>query len=135
MLRYLFCLLLLIGQANAQSLPLLGVSGGSIAVASSYQGPGDVVSGWLAWGSCARVFTTAQASTSTNMCDLVATTGGAAVCTLRGSSTGFVDLAASYCAGTTPAAACAAASGGACRVSKVYNQVTGNATGDWTQAT
>lgn len=94
----------------------------SVTSAATYQGPGDVVSGATVWGSCARVYTAAQASTATSLCDLVAITGGAAVCTLRGSSTGLVDLAASYCAGTTPAAACAAASGGACRVTKVYDQ-------------
>lgn len=95
------------------------------AASAAYQGPGDVKSGWYVWGSCARVFTAAQANTSTSLCDLVAVTGGAAVCTLRGSATGFVDLAASYCAGATPAAACAAASGGSCKVSQLYDQ-TGN---------
>jgi hypothetical protein len=97
----------------------------SITPPASYTGPGDVASGASFWASCARVYTAAQASTATSLCDLVAVTGGAAVCTLRGSSTGFVDLAASYCAGTTPAAACAAAAGGSCRVSKLYDQ-TGN---------
>lgn len=109
-------------KALAGSMTLLGVGK---APAAAYQGPGDVVSGSTAWGSCARVYNASLASTSTSLCDLVAVTGGAAVCTLRGSSTGFVDLAASYCAGTTPGAACAAASGGSCKVSKVYDQ-TGN---------
>jgi len=99
----------------------------------AYQGPGDMVSGAIVWGSCARVYNAAAASTSTSLCDLVAVTGGAAVCTLRGTASGFVDLAASYCAGTTPSAACAAASGGSCKVSKVYDQTgTGN---HFTQAT
>jgi hypothetical protein len=95
----------------------------SVGAAPTYQGPGDVVGSATFWGSCARVYSAAGASTSTSLCDLVAVTGGGAVCTLRGSSTGFVDLAGSYCAGTTPAAACAAASGGSCKVTKVYNQV------------
>lgn len=102
-------------------------------VAAAYQGPGDVVTGATIWGSCARVYTGAQASTATSLCDLVAVTGGAAVCTLRGSSTGYVDLAGTYCAGTTPAAACAAASGGSCKVTKIYDQA--GATGGWIQAT
>jgi hypothetical protein len=94
----------------------------SIQAAASYTGPGDVVSGATAWGSCARVYSNALASTSTSLCDLVAVTGGAAVCTLRGTTSDFVDLASSYCAGTTPSAACAAASGGSCKVTKVYDQ-------------
>lgn len=103
------------------------------APAAGYQGPGDIFSSATAWGSCARVYTAAQASTSTSLCDLTASTGGAAVCTLRGSSTGFVDLSA-YCPGSlTPSAACAAASGGACRISKVYDQ-SGNGN-DFTNAT
>lgn len=96
-------------------------------VLATFQGPGDIVSGATGYWSCARVYTAAQASTATSLCDLVAVTGGAVVCTLRGTTSGFVDLAASYCAGTTPAAACAAASGGSCVVTKMYDQTgTGN---------
>lgn len=101
---------------------------------ATYQGPGDVfTTSPYAWYSCARVFTAAQANTSTLMCDLVASTGGAAVCTLRGSSTGFVDLTA-YCPGSlTPSAACAAASGGSCKISKMYDLT--NSTRDALQPT
>lgn len=101
------------------------------APAPSYTGPGDITT-FLIWGSVARVYNAALANTSTNLADLVASTGGAAVCTLRGSTAGTVDLAASYCAGTTPSAACAAASGGSCKVSKLYDQV---GTNHWTQGT
>jgi hypothetical protein len=88
----------------------------------SYSGPGDVISGASGFFSCSRVYNLASATTSTSMCDLVAVTGGAAVCTLRGSSSGLVDLTA-YCPGTTtPPAACAAASGGSCKVTKMYDQ-------------
>jgi hypothetical protein len=111
-----------------QSIQQVGVS-----AAPTYQGPGDVVSGATAWGSCARAYSAAQASTATSLCDLVAVTGGATVCTLRATASGFVDLAASYCAGTTPALACAAASGGSCKVTKAYDQ-TGNSN-HFTQAT
>jgi hypothetical protein len=104
------------------NMMLTGV-GKTGAGAPAFTGPGDVVSGALVWGSCARVYQASLASTSTSLCDLVAVTGGAVVCTLRGSSAGFVDLAASYCAGTTPSA-CAAASGGSCKVTKVYDQTT-----------
>jgi hypothetical protein len=56
--------------------------------------------------------------------DLVAVTGGAAVCTLKLSTSGFSDVTSNYCAGTTVPLACAAASGGACKITKYYNQVT-----------
>lgn len=121
---------LFVGAANAQSIPFPGPG-----ATSAYQGPGDIVSGALIWGSCARVYNASLASTSTSLCDLVDTTTGAtAVCTLRGSGNGFVDLTNAYCTGSlTPAAACAAASGGACRVSKVYDQIGG--TSGWVNAT
>jgi hypothetical protein len=36
-----------------------------VASGATYTGPGDVISsGWIAWGSCARVFKAASASTS-----------------------------------------------------------------------
>ncbi len=124
-----------LAPASAQ-VPMTGAGMAVPAVAAAtYQGPGDVFStSAIGFWSCARVWNAAAASTSTNLCDINAVTGGAAVCTLRGSSTGFVDLAGSYCAGTTPAAACAAASGGSCIISKVYNQVSPG-TADLTQAT
>ena len=124
-LRILLALALLTGSAQAQMNSFFPGPGAPAASAPAYQGPGDIVASAKAWGSCARVYTAAQASTSTSLCDLVAVTGGAAVCTLRATASGFVDLAASYCAGTTPAAACAAASGGSCKVSKVYDQTGG----------
>lgn len=120
---------------HAGTLPLLGAGLGAPAVVASFQGPGDIVSGALIWGSCARVFNASLATTATSLCDLKdATTGTVSVCTLRGSSTGFVDLTGSYCVGSlTPTAACVAAAGGACKVSKVYDQTgTGNF---WSTAT
>lgn len=104
-------------------------------VAATYKGPGDVVSSASAWGSCARVYNAALASTSTSLCDLVSSSAPTVtICTLRGSSTGFVDLSA-YCTGgtQTPAALCALQTGGVCNVQKVYDQ-TGNTTG-WVQVT
>ena len=108
------------------------------AAGGGFSGPGDVVSSATAFYSCARAYNAAYANGTNSLCDLNAVTGGAAVCTLRVATSGFADLAASYCAGTTPAAACAAASGGNCVVSKVYDQtVGGNCTGscDVAQAT
>lgn len=134
-LATLLCLAAWCGPAAAQSSIVgSGIFGDAKTLTvAAYQGPGDIVTGASAWGSCARVYNAAGASTATSLCDLVAVTGGAAVCTLRGTSTGFVDLAASYCAGTTPSAACTAASGGSCKVTKIYDQSgSGN---HWTQAT
>lgn len=95
----------------------------------SYVGPGDVVSGAVAWGSCARVYTASLASTSTNLCDLVNASTGAAVGTLRASASGFVDLSAYFTGSVTPMTACASG----CRVSKIYDQVAGGSAG-WVNA-
>jgi hypothetical protein len=123
-------------QLLAQMNLLTGAGGKFKAtVASSYQGPGDVVSGFYVWGSCARAYNAAYANGTNPLCDLVDSAAPTTViCTLRVLTTGFVDLAGSYCnGGTTPSAVCAAATGGACRVSKVYDQ-SGNGR-DFTQAT
>ena len=129
-MRALIALLLGLWFAPAWAqVPMTGAGKGTPGVAASYQGPGDVVSGATGWGSMARVYNLSLASTSTSLADLVASTGGASVCTLRGSSTGYVDLSSSYCAGTTPAAACASG----CKVTKLYDQI--GATGGWTNAT
>jgi hypothetical protein len=107
-------------SAFAGSMMLMGA--GKPPAAASYTGPGDITNTYLAWGSCAFVYKALLANMSTNMCDLVASTGGAAVCTLRGSASGAVDQSG-YCpGGLTPSAACAAASGGSCLVTKVYDQ-------------
>lgn len=95
------------------------------APAASYQGLGDALSGWTHYESCGFVYDVAHASTSTLLCDLVDSVSGAAVGTLRGTTAGTVDLTAYFTGSVTPAAACAAAGGGACRVSATYNQVTG----------
>lgn len=122
----LLCLLLALNSpVCAGSMLLLG-EGTPGAAAPTYQGPGDVVAGATVWYSCARVNLASQASTSTSLCDLVALTtpsAGAVVCTLRATAGGLVDLAASYCNGTTPSAACTAAGG--CRVAKMYDLSTG----------
>lgn len=103
---------------------------------ASYSGPGDVVSGANVFVSCARAYNLTYANGTNSLCDLVDTTTGAvAICTLRVLTTGFVDLTGNYCTGsTTPTLACAAAAGGACRVSKGYNQVSPG-TNDFTNAT
>lgn len=94
---------------------------GTVHTAGGFAGAGDVSSGASDFLSCARAYNAASANTSTNLCDAVAVTGGAAVCTLRASSSGKVDLTA-YCPGSlTPSAACAAASGGSCLITKMYD--------------
>jgi hypothetical protein len=97
----------------------------------SYTGPGDVsvngsTNNWYAWYSCARVYKASLASTSTSLCDLVDSAAPTVViCTLRGTTSGLVDLTA-YCPGSvTPAVKCAAATGGVCNISQAYDQ-TGN---------
>lgn len=104
------------------------------SVGATYSGSGDIIS-FSQWGSCARVYNLAKASTATSMCDLVQGPSGAspgtAVGTLRGSATGLVDLSAYFAGSVTPSAACALVTGG-CVVSKIYDQV---GTNHWTQAT
>lgn len=134
MIRLAFAFLLsLCVSAQAQlSGGVGGFPGPGTAHSSAYVGPGDIVT-MKEWGSCTFAYSAALANTTTSLCDLVAVTGGAAVCTLRASSSGAVDQSA-YCPGSlTPSAACAAASGGSCRVTKVYAQV--GVGGGWTQAT
>lgn len=128
---------LICSSAQAQiGLPFPGP--GTAHSAGGYQGIGDLsVSAGTPkmWGSCARVFQASLASTSTSLCDLVDSAAPTVtICTLRGTSSGFVDLAGAYCTGSvTPATKCAAATGGVCNVSKVYDQIGGTA--GWTQAT
>jgi hypothetical protein len=91
----------------------------------SYTGPGDVNGAAVAWWGL-RAYNAAYAAPGTNpAADVIASGNGVVVCTLRIATTGGVDLAGSYCAGTTPALACAAANGGSCKVAQLYDQ-TGN---------
>lgn len=110
---------LMLAPANAGQMSLLGA--GSVSGAT-YQGPIDAVSGATSCWSL-RACTNTYAAATGNVADLVATTGGAAVCTLKAATDGTADLVGTYCAGTTVPLACAAASGGSCRVSKLYDQV------------
>jgi len=97
------------------------------AATASYQGPGDITSGAIAFYSAGRAYNAAYAASNGNLADLVATGNGTAVCTLKALSTGYVNLTSSACAGQTPAAACAAANGGTCSITKLYDQTgTGN---------
>jgi len=128
--------LALCGIANAQLSGGMQFPGpGTVHSATTYQGPGDVISGATAWGSCARAYNAAYANGTNPLCDLVDTSAGStAICTLRVKTDGFVDLTGTYCTGSAdPPTACAAAAGGACRVSKIYDQV-GTTTG-WVNAT
>lgn len=88
---------------------------------NAYVGPGDIVTQTVFY-SCARAYSISYANGTNPLCDLVPSGGGGAVCTLRAATSGYVDLSA-YCSGQTPAAACAAASGGSCNVSNAYNQL------------
>jgi hypothetical protein len=128
-----FCLAL-VGCAQAQGG--MGPGPGTVhSVGSSYSGPGDVVSGATIWGSCARAYSSATAA-GTSMCDLVDSAAPTTViCTLKLGSNGFVDLVSTAnCTGSvTPAAKCAAATGGVCNVQKVYDQIGG--TSGWIQST
>jgi hypothetical protein len=142
MRRVLFAILALV-LLSAQTPMLPGFPPGTFqsraaidaAPAASYQGPGDIVSGALIWGSCARGYSSATAA-GTSMCDLVDSAAPTTViCTLKLGSNGFVDLVSTAnCTGSvTPAVKCAAATGGVCNVQKVYDQIGG--TSGWIQNT
>jgi len=88
---------------------------------ASYVGPGNIQT-FASWYSCAFVYNAASASTSTNMCDLVAMgTTTPVICTLRGTSSGKSDLTLCSDGVTVPAAACS----GGCSVTKAYDQTGG----------
>lgn len=93
--------------------------------AAAYSGPGDVDTGGVLFYSCARAYNAAYANGANSLCDLVDSAAPSTViCTLRVATTGFADLTGTYCTGSvTPAVKCAAATGGVCNVSKMYNQV------------
>lgn len=112
-------------KAWAGSMMLLG-AGKAGASAPTYQGPGDVLASAYGWYSCTRAYSAAFAATQGNICDLVDSAAPTTpICTLKSTTSGFVDLTA-YCTGSvTPAAKCAAATGGVCYVSQAYDQ-TGN---------
>jgi hypothetical protein len=100
-------------------------------IISTYVGPGDITFNGSAanvqeFWSCARAVNNAHASTSTSLCDLVDSAAPTTIiCTLRATASGFVDLTA-YCPGSvTPAAKCAAATGGVCNVLNAYGQIGG----------
>lgn len=92
---------------------------------SSYVGPGDTFSTSVVGAySCAEAYSAAYATALGNACDLVDSAAPTTViCTLKFLATGKVDLASASCAGSvTPATKCAAATGGVCNISKVYDQ-------------
>jgi hypothetical protein len=104
----------------------------------TYVGPGNITGGGILFGSTGRAYNATYAASNGNLADLVATGNGTAVCTLKSLSTGFVNLTSSACSGQTPVAACAAANGGACSVTKLYDQTASGACGgscDMVQAT
>lgn len=122
-LAVLLSLWLAIAPAAAGQMSLLGA--GKATAAAAYSGPGDVVSGAVLFYSCARAVNATYANGTNSLCDLVDSAAPSTViCTLRVATTGFVDLAGAYCTGSvTPATKCAAATGGVCNVSKMYNQI------------
>jgi hypothetical protein len=107
---------------------------------ASYVGPGDISLGGStanvkAYISCARVLNTAKATTATPMCDLVDSAAPTTIlCTLHGTPSGFVDLSTAGCGGTTPAALCAARTGGVCNILTAHDQSGSGLFGDFTQA-
>jgi len=86
-----------------------------------YTGPGDVSPGATGWWGM-RAYSAAQAAATANVADLVSQGSGLAVCTLKLATSGDLDMVGTYCGGLTVAAACAAAAGGSCKITKMYDQ-------------
>src|SRR3984893_6179555 len=82
------------------------IGNGPFASGGAYTGPGDIVSGTVAAWSCSRAYKASFANGTNSLCDLVAVTGGAAVCTLRVAPSVFVGLTAYFPGSLTPSAAC-----------------------------
>lgn len=97
--------------APATAAPAASASWGVPHAAVTYQGPGDIVSGAVAWYSPARAYSAAFAATAGPIMDLVDAATGTIPTTINILPTGFVDIAAIP---TTPQ-----------KVTKLYDQ-TGN---------
>lgn len=116
----------LISSAFAQGGMQPGPGTPASAGGGGYVGPGDTsvvaTTPYSWWGL--RAVSASYAASTGNIADLVAVTGGAAVCTLKAATDGTADMVGTYCPGTlTVPAACAAASGGSCKVTKLYDQI------------
>lgn len=122
-MRALIALLLSLWLAPAWAqVPLTGAGKGTPA---AFAGPFDVYTTAPAVGwSCARALSAAKAAAQANLCELVDSASPTTpICTLKAKKDGFVDLTTASCTGgLTPAAACAAATGGVCNIWKIYDQ-------------
>jgi hypothetical protein len=111
--------------ADGESIPTgpgyIGEGGAGVNFApgggSSYQGPGDVVSGASVWYSCGRAYNAAYATGSNGACDVVDTATGLVTCTYHIQTSGFVNP--SECTGAGQSCYVA------CSVTKAYDQTGG----------
>lgn len=101
-----------------------GVYGDIKISVAGYSGPGDAVSGFKLWGSCARAYNAAYAAATGNLCDLVDTATGVATCTLKVKTSGFADMTSAVCVGGTVSVTtfCTVTHAAGCSVTKAYDQ-------------
>lgn len=94
----------------------------------SFQGPGDIASGAIAFYSAGRAYNLAYATAKSSLADLVDTTTGLLTCTLKVGTNGYADLTTAYCPTASPIVNvvtwCTVIVNG-CSITKHYDQ-TGN---------
>lgn len=102
----------------------------SIQAATTFQGPGDIASGAIAFWSAGRAYNAAYAAAQSPLADIVDTTTGLATCTYNVGANGFVNLTAVVCPTGAPVVNvvtfCTVTHVG-CSITKIYDQTgTGN---------
>lgn len=101
------------------------VGSGVYVTANTYTGPGDVVSGALAWWGL-RAYNRAYA-TSTGNVGIFRRSSDSTTCTGKVNTKGQLDLTTTYCAGSTNLVNWCGASSGTCSATTLYDQSGANA--------
>ena len=95
---------------------------------AGFQGPGDIISGAVAFYSAGRAYNAAYAAAQSPLADIVDTTTGLATCTFNVGTNGFANLSAVVCPTASPIVSvttfCTVTHVG-CSITKLYDQ-TGN---------
>jgi hypothetical protein len=129
-MRFFRLALLALALASPVQAQLLTTgAGGGVAAAPSYQGPGDIASGAIAFYSTGRAYNAAYATAKSSLADLVDTATGLLTCTLKVGTNGYADLTTVYCPTLVPVSNVVTwcTTVGGCSVTKLYDQTgTGN---------
>lgn len=135
---FLFCLAFLVSVSASAGWQSRDSNYDKNVVSSAgYSGPGDVVSGFAVWISCARAYNAAYAAGTGNLCKVVDSATGLTNCTITSTAAGFANLTATACPGSTTIATFCVSG---CKVNIAYDQsgalfCSGSTACNWTQAT